>query len=149
MWRNWLTAFVKRAVFDTSTLVGAVLRPDSVPRKALMIALAQMQLFASASTLSELERVMGRSLFDRYLEPALRHEFVDLYRRHVRLFEVRPDDELQLAIPCRDSRDNKFLSLVLACSADLLVSSDDDLLSMDPYHGIPILKPADFLSAYQ
>ena len=114
-----------------------------------MIALAQMQLFASASTLSGLERVMGRSLFDRYLEPALRHDFVDLYRRHVRLFEARPDDELQLAIPCRDSRDNNFLALLLACSADLLVSSDDDLLSMDPCHGIPILTPADFLSAYQ
>jgi len=149
MWSNWLTAFVKRAVFDTSTLVGAILRPASVPRSAVMIALAQMQLFASASTLSELELVMGRPLFDRYLEPALRHDFVDLYRRHVRLFEVRPEDELRLAIPCRDPRDNKFLALALACSADLLVSSDDDLLSMGPYHGIPILKPADFLSAYQ
>jgi hypothetical protein len=30
MWRNWLTAFIKRAVFDTRTLVGDVLRPVSV-----------------------------------------------------------------------------------------------------------------------
>lgn len=104
MWSNWLTVFARRAVFDTSTLVGAVLRPASVHRKALMIALAQMQLFASASTLSELERVMDRSLFDRYLEPALRHDFVDLYRRNVQLFEVRPDGELRLATSCRDPR---------------------------------------------
>jgi hypothetical protein len=35
--------------------------------------------------------------------------------------------------PCRDPRDNKFLTLAVVASADLIVDSDDvDLLSLSP-----------------
>ncbi|MEY4212526.1 MAG: hypothetical protein RL458_751 [Pseudomonadota bacterium] len=140
--------FVKRAVFDTSSLVGAVLRPSSVPRKALMLAVAQMQLCASLSTLGEFEQVITRPAFDRYLNLAMRREFAALYRRHVRVFEVQSQEESRLIEPCRDPRDNKLLALAIVASADLIVSSDDDLLSMSPYQGILIVKPADFVGAY-
>jgi predicted nucleic acid-binding protein len=33
---------------------------------------------------------------------------------------------------------------VLAADADALVSSDGDLLVLDPWHGIPIMTPAQF-----
>src|SRR5690606_12661092 len=78
--------FVKRVVFDTSTLVSAVLRPGSVPRQAFLKAVAEAELCASASTLAELESVLGRDKFDRYLERETRLQFVALYRRHARLF---------------------------------------------------------------
>ena len=45
---------------------------------------------------------------------------------------------------CRDPQDDKFLALALACSADVLVSSDNDLLTLTPYRGIPILTPKAF-----
>jgi predicted nucleic acid-binding protein len=32
----------------------------------------------------------------------------------------------------------------LACEADRLVSSDDDLLALNPYRGIPVLTPKAF-----
>ncbi len=137
--------FVKRAVFDTSSLVGAVLRPASVPRRALMLAVARMQLCASPFTLRELEEVIARPVFDRYLDAAARHEFVALYRRHARIFEVQPDEESRLTRSCRDPRDNKFLALAIVASADVIVSSDDDLLTMTPYQQISILKPTDFI----
>ena len=40
--------------------------------------------------------------------------------------------------PFRDPRDNKFLALAVVASADLIVDSDDDLLSLSPYQGILI-----------
>ena len=78
----------------------------------------------------------------------MRREFAALYRRHVRVFEVQSQEESRLIEPCRDPRDNKFLALSIVAPADLIVSSDDDLLSMSPYQGILIVKPADFVSAY-
>lgn len=138
-------SFVERVVFDTSTLISAVLRPASVPRQAFMKALSQAELCASPSTLAELESVLTRSKFDRYLDPALRLEFFQLYRRHVHLFPVSEAEESALLEPCRDPRDNKFLALALACSADLVVSSDEDLLTLNPYRRIPVMLPRDYL----
>ena len=137
--------FVKRVVFDTSTLVSAVLRPGSVTRQAFLKAVAEAELCASASTLAELESVLGRDKFDRYLERETRLQFVALYRRHVRLFPVSESEENTLQEPCRDSRDNKFLALALVCAADAIVSSDEDLLSLNPYRRIPVILARDFL----
>ena len=47
---------------------------------------------------------------------------------------------------CRDAKDAKFLALALDCQAVTLVSSDADLLVLHPWHEIPILTPAAFLT---
>ena len=64
-----------RVVLDTSTLVGAILLPRSVPRQAFMQALARATLCASPATLAELERVLSRKKFDRYLDRDSRLNF--------------------------------------------------------------------------
>ena len=46
----------QRVVIDTSTLIGAMLRPDSVPRQALLNALRTFELAACVATLDELRR---------------------------------------------------------------------------------------------
>jgi len=138
--------FVKRVVFDTSTLVSAALRPASIPRRAFLKAVAEAELCVSDSTLAELGDVMSRDKFDRYLDQELRMQFVGLYRRHARLFRVSEADEQTLETTCRDPRDNKFLALALACSADIVVSSDEDLLTLNPYHRIPVVLPREFLA---
>lgn len=138
--------FVKRVVFDTSTLIGALLLPNSVPRRALNAALAQCEMCASEATLAELESVIGRAKFDRYLDRATRRAFFDQVSRQMRLFAVADEDEARLPRACRDPRDNKFLALVLSSDADILVSSDADLVSMDPYEGVAVMIAADFLA---
>ena len=47
--------------------------------------------------------------------------------------------------PAPAPRDNKFLALAVYCVTDALVSSDDDLLVLNPYQGIAILTPKEFL----
>lgn len=138
--------FGKRIVLDTSTLVSAVLRQNSIPREVLIKALSEGELCASLATLAELEEVIARDKFDRYLDLAARLKFVDTYRDKVRLFQVSEDDEAALDIPCRDPRDNKFLALSLAYRADVLVSSDDDLLTLNPYGDILVLTPKAYLA---
>ena len=138
-------SFVKRVVMDTSTFVSAVLLPQSTPRQAFLKALAGGVLCVSPSTLTEMELVLMRKKFDRYLDQKTRLDFLAMYRTHARLFPVSEAEEMALPLSCRDPRDNKFLALALHCSADVLVSSDDDLLTLNPYQGIPVLLPQGFL----
>lgn len=135
----------RRIVLDTSTLVSAGLRHDSLPHQALLQALGAWDVCASEDTLAELERVLTRRKFDRYLDRTLRQEFVELIRRNVHLFSVRDEDVNAVRPPCRDPQDNKFLALALIVQADVIVSSDDDLLALDPWRGIPIVTAAQFL----
>ena len=47
---------------------------------------------------------------------------------------------------CHDPKDCKFLALAVACHAEVLVSGDDDLLSLKTWHGTQIVSSAAFLS---
>ncbi len=134
-----------RVVVDTSTLVSAALRVGSVPHQALLQAFTTGEVCVSPSTLDELEKVLLRPKFDRYQSAEMRKAFADILRRRASLFMVFEADELNVNPPCRDPKDNKFLALMQACDADVLISSDDDLLALNPWQGIPIFTPAQFL----
>lgn len=136
---------IKRAVLDTSTLVSAALRMESAPSRAMSKALRDYEVCASPSTLAELEQVLMREKFDRYLDRETRRAFLAMYRSHTHLFPVFEADEMVLPQSCRDPHDNKFLALALSCAVNVLVSSDEDLLTLHPYQGIPILSPKMFL----
>ena len=84
-------------------------------------------------------------MFDQYLPHEMRGEFVDLVRAFALQVAVSAADEANGLPACRDPTDNAFLALVLACSADVLVSSDADLLVLHPWHGVPILTPSAYL----
>jgi putative PIN family toxin of toxin-antitoxin system len=137
---------IRRVVFDTSTLVSAALRVGSIPHVALAKALGSCVLCASPETLAELDRVLKRKKFDRYLDQESRRAFVTLIRRNIQLFAVEDADVLAMLPVCRDDEDNKFLALALVAEADVLVSSDEDLLVMHPWRGVPIVTPAGFLT---
>lgn len=134
-----------RVVFDTSTLVSAALRVGSVPHEALVRAFTIGVVCVSVSTLDELVQVLLRKKFDRYQPADTRKAFADILRRRASLFMVSDADESNVSPPCRDPKDNKFLALIRACDADALISSDADLLVLNPWQGIPILTPAQFL----
>ena len=138
-------SFAKRVVIDTSTLIGALLKPQSVPRQAFNCAMATATVCVSPATIAELEGVLLRDKFDCYLDKESRQNFIKHYRAATAIFPVSIEEENALIPPCRDPRDNKFLALALHCSARVLVSSDDDLLTLNPWQGIAILTPAQFL----
>jgi putative PIN family toxin of toxin-antitoxin system len=137
---------IRRVVFDTSTLISAALRPDSIPYQALHRALRLCDVCASKETLDELKKVLTRDKFRRYLPESAGRQFMRMMENNVRLFVVRDLDCLAANPPCRDSGDNKFLALAFECEADAIVSSDEDLLVLDPWDEVRILRPADFLN---
>jgi putative PIN family toxin of toxin-antitoxin system len=129
-----------RFVFDTGVLVSAALIGESTPWRALQTALRQGSLLVSEATVAELVGVLGRAKFDRYVRAATRKRFsAALIRRAVVL---APNEPLRA---CRDPSDDKFLELAVAGQASFLVSSDADLLALDPFRGVRIVSPAQFL----
>jgi putative PIN family toxin of toxin-antitoxin system len=122
-----------------------MLRSDSVPRRALLVAVRTATLCASASTLKELQEVLRRPKLNAFLPLSDRDAFFALVSRYTQLWEVPASSEQAAAGVCRDQKDAKFLALALTCRADVLISSDADLLVLHSWQGIPILTPAAFL----
>jgi len=137
-----------RVVFDTSSLVSAAILPDSVPNQALQHAILHERLCVSAETLSELGRVLGLKKFDRYLGLDSRVEFFERVARDSSRGTVPSEVLDDVRGSCRDVKDDQFLALCIAVNADLLVSSDEDLLALNPWRGIRILTPSQFLSQF-
>jgi hypothetical protein len=83
-----------------------------------------------------------RDRLDAYREPSQRLAFYEHYQSMTRLVE-----SVHLVAACRDPQDDKFLSLALSGGAQVIVSSDDDLLSMGVFQGVHILTPRQFLES--
>jgi uncharacterized protein len=129
-----------RYVFDTGVLVSAAIFPESIPRRALSEGLQKGQLVLSPATAEELQNVLGRPKFDRYMSHQVRQRFLANLVDRARV--VEPNQTFNV---CRDPKDNKFLEVAVCCKASFLVTGDKDLLVLNPFQGVPIVTPSDYL----
>jgi uncharacterized protein len=132
-----------RFVLDTNVIVSALLLPGSKPRHAFDRALDIGKVLLSIPVLVELEGVLSRSKFDRYLLEDERKEFLGALIKEAEIIEIT-----ERITACRDPRDDKFLELTVSGRADCLITGDPDLLVLHPYRDIPILRPAEFLEKF-
>jgi putative PIN family toxin of toxin-antitoxin system len=131
---------VGRFVVDTNTLVSRLLLSGSIPAQAVHKAIKAGDLLFSSATLMELNEVLRRPKFDRYLKPTDRDKFMHLLARLAIMVEITHPVQ-----SCRDPKDNKFLEVAFNGRADVIISGDADLLELNPFRGIPILSPREFL----
>ena len=131
-----------RCVFDTNVLVSALLFDHSTPAQAFFAALHAGEIIVSADVVAELNGVLGREKFRRYVTEEERERFLRSLLREAGLIEI--EQKIQA---CRDPKDDKFLELAVNGDADCIVSGDEDLLSLDPFRGISILTSEKFLDA--
>lgn len=122
-----------------------MLRPLSVPRQAFISALGSHTWFVSPETLEELKEVLRRPKFDAYASPTERAAFFARYEQETTRLTPDVRNERAAEGACRDPKDCKFLALAMACDAGILVSSDDDLLTLKNWHGTRIVSAAAFL----
>lgn len=131
-----------RYVLDTNAIVSALLVPDSIPARSFFAARRLGEILLSDETVEEIVDVLRRPKFNRYLLPAERDRFVGTLVQNCRL--VTPTERIHA---CRDPRDDKWIELAFAGSAEALVSGDADLLGLSSFRGIPIMAPAQFLAS--
>ena len=134
-----MTEFM-RFVVDTNVLVSRLLAPRSTAAQAVDEALAQGSLLGSEETLAELAEVLARPKFDPYVSREDRCEFMRMLGGVMQIMPI-----IRRVAACRDPRDDKFLDVALAGEAAAIISGDKDLLVLTPWHGIPILTPAEFI----
>ena len=139
---------IERVVIDTSTLVSAAIRPRSIPERALTLALGRSSLCVSTAAIGELETVLRRDHFNTYVDLDSRLSLIETIRADAQ-FTVVPQSILdEVRGSCRDRKDDFILALALVAKADVIVSSDDDLLILNPRRGIQIVSPVDFVRQF-
>jgi uncharacterized protein len=132
----------KRVVADTNVLISRLFLASSVPGRAVRKAVDQAQLLVSEATLEELAEVLSRPKFDAWITQTDRLEFFRLFSRIAEMVTVSYPVQA-----CRDPKDDKFLEVAVNGQADLILTGDKALLTLDPYHGVRIPTPARYLEA--
>lgn len=132
-----------RVVLDTNVVVAGLLYRGTPNRLLEAVVAGRVTCFASRALLAELRRVL------RYprLAPrvAMMDASVDEMAEHFESFikEVLAPD-IPRSVPA-DPDDDHVLACAMAARADLIVSGDNDLLSLQSFQGMRVVTPAEAL----
>lgn len=128
-----------RLVVDTNVLVSAFLWQGTPGRLIELASEKEVELFTSRTLLDELAATLAKK---KLAKPVLAtgltaDQMLHNYRRLATPVTAR---RLARQIS-RDADDDAVLACALAAGADLIVSGDDDLLTLKHYQGILIATP--------
>lgn len=125
---------------DTGVLVSAALVPGSTPDRLVQACeTGEIQLVVSLKLLAELQAVLARDKFRRYISRSEAEEFVR-YLRQMSELRIDPDEVPRVSA---DAGDDYLIALARSSGADYLVSGDRHLTTlrnMTP----PVMTPAEF-----
>ncbi|MEA5541251.1 putative toxin-antitoxin system toxin component, PIN family [Limnoraphis robusta Tam1] len=129
-------------VFDVNIIISAVLIPQSKPDLAIRKAQDSGNILMSPEVWAELEQVLARPKFDRYISSEDRSKFLqDFFDTVVLIME-----KTETIQECRDPKDNKYLELAVNGKANYLITGDQDLLILNPFREKPVITVTDFLN---
>ncbi len=131
----------ERVVIDTNVLISSLFLTTSTPAQAVDKAVTSAQLIATTETLRELIGKLHSPKFDRYVRRERRDALLERVASLVEIIDV-----LQSIRASRDPKDDKFLEAAVNGRADGIVTGDKDLLDLNPFRGIAIMTPADYLA---
>lgn len=128
-------------VCDTNIFISALLSKKSPPRQAInYIKSISGNLALSTETFNELAEVLQRPKFDNIISLENRSLFLRETLEVASLFDILEEVNI-----CRDPKDNKFLDVAIASSADYLITGDEDLLVLESIKNTPIISPREFI----
>jgi putative PIN family toxin of toxin-antitoxin system len=133
----------ERVVVDTNVLISALLQPSGRTAEVLdVVAAAGGVLLFADETFEELASRLMRSKFDRYVDRSTRERYL------ADLAGVSEWVTITGGVrACRDPDDDKALEVAIKGGADCIVTGDANLLTLDPFEGVPILTPRGFVEA--
>jgi len=128
-----------RVVVDSNVLLSALRGGRMRPLLEALIA-GRFHLLTSQPLIRELTEVLARPEWREALDPSECQELLTVIDEAA--MHVTPTRRVMV---CRDPEDNAILDCALAGRADYIVTGDNDLLVLHPFHGIEILRPSEFL----
>jgi putative PIN family toxin of toxin-antitoxin system len=131
-----------RAVIDTNILVRALIMPHgSMGPILLRLCRGDYTLLYGQSMLEELIDVLNRPRIKKY---GITDDDIQTVVCLILLRGEAVTLEKSI-ITCRNPKDDKFLEAAVTGKADVIVNGDQDLLVLNPFVGIPIIQPSEFL----
>lgn len=127
-----------RLVADTNLMIRALLSAGPA-RKFFQAAVLCHQLVYHAEQLAELRDVAARPRLK--IPPEAVTELIERIQR----YGQQVDSDLDAHLDCRDVKDNYVLAIALAGKAEAILTEDDDLLVLNPYRGIRVMRLFQFL----
>lgn len=128
-----------RIVLDTNVFISAALKRISMPGMAALVVERRGVLLKSLATEQQLFEVVARPYFASLIDADTRAWLKKLMAA-AELVAIT-----ERITVCRDPTDDKFLELAVNGHADLIVTGDADLLTLNPFRDIPIVTPAAFV----
>lgn len=129
-----------KIVIDTNVLINGFKDEYSYEKKIIDAVIAgEIEAYANKQTLRE-NRLISSQLID---SDDYQHDLNNLFaqinwvvnRRQIRVV--------------RDEEDNKILESAVEAGAEFLVTSDNDLLTLNEYQGVQIINPGQFWAKYK
>lgn len=133
-----------RTVFDSGVLVSAALSPSGAPSELVELWKGgRFEMVVSEALLGELEDVLLRPKFRRYLTEDEALEYVSRFRN---LAAMIPDPEVASGLPglTPNPKDDYLVALARSSGAHFLISGDPHLTKL-PNPQPPVLTPRFFL----
>jgi uncharacterized protein len=127
-------------VLDTNVIVSAILTKSGKARRFLDKAQEHGVVLMSPPILLELEEVLARPKFDKYISAIERKLFLASFVKTARFITIAEKIEV-----CRDPKDDKYLELAASGEATCIITGDADLLVLHPFQDIPIWTVQEFL----
>ncbi|MFY9260228.1 MAG: putative toxin-antitoxin system toxin component, PIN family [Gallionella sp.] len=95
----------------------------------------RVKILFSTALFAELIEVLQRPKFKKYFSNQSIENLVALLHEKVEWIEIT-----DIFNDCRDPKDNFLLDLAVSGQANYLVTSDADLLVLNPFHGVEIIS---------
>lgn len=128
-------------ILDTNVIISALCFPFSKPRQIFDLSKEIGIILFSEETFQELQTVLLKTKFDKYITTELRQQFLKDFK--LLCLEVKIIEKIAI---CRDIKGDKFLELATSGFANYLVTGDSDLLVLNPFRNTQIIKPDPFLN---
>lgn len=103
-------------------------------------AVSQFEIIASRKTLAELAATLAKPKFAAKMSKREAQLSLEVMIKHMALVAVT-----EVVSECRHPPDNKFLELAASGDAAVIITGDNDLLALQPWRGVSILTPRQFL----
>jgi len=131
-------------ILDMNILVSALIFKGELSKLVDLWKKGQIRPLFSRATFAEFRRVLDYQKFRLSVE-----EIETIAQEDVLPFFDVVEPVKKKSGLCRDPEGDKFLTLAMTAGADIIITGDDDLMSLKKVGNTDIIKPASFRNALQ
>ena len=135
---------MSKVVVDTNILISGLIATGPSHILLSLWRNKQFILITSHPLMNELITALTRPKITRRISAIDAKDFVKLLAEKAVM--TTPDIKID---ECRDSKDNKVLECAVAGKADSIVTGDEDLLVLNPFRNVEIIRVRDFIKRFE